>query len=61
MKCDACGSTDIDVDVSRADAVCTGCGNVLESSFIVSDIQVRFVIVNVCTRIFVGKYLVSNP
>jgi len=39
MKCDACGSTDIDVDVSRADAVCTGCGNVLESSFIVSDIQ----------------------
>ena len=36
MKCDACGSTDIDVDASRADAVCTGCGNVLESSIIVS-------------------------
>ena len=39
LKCDACGSTDIDVDPSRADAVCTGCGNVLESSIIVSDIQ----------------------
>jgi transcription factor IIIB subunit 2 len=40
MKCDACGSTDIDVDAARADAVCTNCGNVLESSIIVSDIQV---------------------
>ena len=39
MKCNACGSTDIDVDPSRADAVCTNCGNVLESSIIVSDIQ----------------------
>ena len=39
MKCKSCGSTDIDVDPSRADAVCTNCGNVLESSIIVSDIQ----------------------
>ena len=39
LKCDSCGSTDIDVDPSRADAVCTSCGNVLESSIIVSDIQ----------------------
>lgn len=42
MKCDACGSTDIDVDAARADAVCTNCGNVLESSIIVSDIQVSY-------------------
>ena len=40
LKCDCCGSTDIDVDPSRADAVCTDCGTVLESSIIVSDIQV---------------------
>ncbi|CAB4058849.1 BRF1 [Lepeophtheirus salmonis] len=39
MKCNACGSTEIDVDPSRADAVCTACGQVLESSIIVSDIQ----------------------
>ena len=39
MKCKSCGSTDIDFDPSRADAVCTNCGNVLESSIIVSDVQ----------------------
>ena len=39
LKCNACGSTDIDVDPSRADAVCTNCGNVLEQNRIVSDIQ----------------------
>ena len=39
LKCKSCGSTDIDCDPSRADAVCTNCGNVLESSIIVSDIQ----------------------
>ena len=39
LKCNACGSTDIDVDAARADAVCTNCGNVLEYSNIVSDIQ----------------------
>jgi len=39
LKCTGCGSTDIDVDPSRADAVCTNCGNVLESSIIVSDIS----------------------
>ena len=42
LKCDCCGSTDIDIDPSRADAVCTHCGNVLESSIIVSDIQVKY-------------------
>ncbi len=40
MKCNGCGSTDIDVDPARGDAVCTNCGSVLESNIIVSDIQV---------------------
>ncbi len=35
-KCTECGSTDIEVDSSRADAVCTNCGAVLESGIIVS-------------------------
>ena len=39
LKCNECGSTNIDVDPSRADAVCEQCGNVLEYSNIVSDIQ----------------------
>lgn len=38
-RCTECGSTDIEVDTTRADAVCTNCGAVLESSIIVSDIQ----------------------
>ena len=41
MKCNGCGSVDIDVDAARGDAVCTNCGSVLESNIIVSDIQVR--------------------
>jgi transcription factor IIIB subunit 2 len=48
MKCNGCGSTDIDVDPARGDAVCTNCGSVLESNIIVSDIQVikkfRFIV-----------------
>jgi len=38
-RCGECGSADIEVDTTRADAVCTNCGAVLESSIIVSDIQ----------------------
>eukprot|EP00092_Neocalanus_flemingeri_P020106 GFUD01021767.1.p1 GENE.GFUD01021767.1~~GFUD01021767.1.p1 ORF type:complete len:716 (-),score=229.71 GFUD01021767.1:66-2213(-) len=37
-KCQNCGSTDIESDSTRADAVCTGCGTVLESGMIVSDV-----------------------
>jgi transcription factor IIIB subunit 2 len=37
-KCQNCGSTDIESDSARADAVCTGCGTVLESGMIVSDV-----------------------
>eukprot|EP00090_Calanus_glacialis_P000131 TRINITY_DN10083_c0_g1_i1.p1 TRINITY_DN10083_c0_g1~~TRINITY_DN10083_c0_g1_i1.p1 ORF type:complete len:732 (-),score=223.56 TRINITY_DN10083_c0_g1_i1:193-2340(-) len=38
-KCQSCGSTDIESDSVRADAVCTKCGTVLESGIIVSDVQ----------------------
>ena len=37
-KCQNCGSTDIEADSARADAICTGCGTVLESGMIVSDV-----------------------
>ena len=37
--CNHCGCTDIDKDPSRGDAVCTGCGSVLEDQIIVSEVQ----------------------
>ncbi|TRY86830.1 hypothetical protein DNTS_020546, partial [Danionella cerebrum] len=37
-KCKNCGGTDIDVDQARGDAVCMGCGSVLEDNIIVSDV-----------------------
>ena len=37
--CKNCGSSDIDVDQSRGDAVCMGCGSVLEDNIIVSEVQ----------------------
>ncbi|XP_014477028.1 PREDICTED: transcription factor IIIB 90 kDa subunit [Dinoponera quadriceps] len=36
-KCRMCGSTSIDTDPARGDAVCTGCGFVLEDQLIVSE------------------------
>ena len=36
-KCDNCGSTDIEEDVTAANVVCTGCGTVLESGIVVCD------------------------
>uniref|UniRef100_A0A8C4FNT1 TFIIB-type domain-containing protein n=1 Tax=Denticeps clupeoides TaxID=299321 RepID=A0A8C4FNT1_9TELE len=36
--CKTCGGTDIDVDQSRGDAVCMGCGSVLEDNIIVSEV-----------------------
>ncbi|XP_063231613.1 transcription factor IIIB 90 kDa subunit [Bacillus rossius redtenbacheri] len=38
-KCKNCGCSEIDVDPSRGDAVCTNCGVVLEDSIIVSEVQ----------------------
>nr|XP_028600799.1 transcription factor IIIB 90 kDa subunit isoform X2 [Podarcis muralis] len=37
--CAACGSSEIEVDSARGDAVCTGCGSVLEDNIIVSEVQ----------------------
>ncbi|ELU04238.1 hypothetical protein CAPTEDRAFT_78120, partial [Capitella teleta] len=37
--CTQCGCTDIDTDPARGDAVCTGCGSVLEDQIIVSEVQ----------------------
>lgn len=36
-KCRNCGSTDIETDPARGDAVCTECGFVLEDQLIVSE------------------------
>lgn len=36
-KCRACGSTEIETDPARGDAVCTQCGVVLEDQLIVSE------------------------
>lgn len=38
-KCKNCGSSDIEVDPARGDAVCTNCGSVLEDSIIVAEVQ----------------------
>ncbi|XP_016325468.1 transcription factor IIIB 90 kDa subunit-like [Sinocyclocheilus anshuiensis] len=37
-RCKNCGGTDIDVDQARGDAVCMGCGSVLEDNIIVSEV-----------------------
>lgn len=37
--CKHCGSSDIDVDAARGDAVCMGCGTVLEDNIIVSEVE----------------------
>lgn len=37
--CSQCGGTDIEYDPSRGDAVCTGCGSVLEDNIIVSEVS----------------------
>lgn len=38
-KCKNCGSSDIEVDPGRGDAVCTNCGSVLEDNIIVAEVQ----------------------
>uniref|UniRef100_A0A7N6AM85 B-related factor 1 n=1 Tax=Anabas testudineus TaxID=64144 RepID=A0A7N6AM85_ANATE len=37
--CKNCGCSDIDVDQARGDAVCMGCGSVLEDNIIVSEVE----------------------
>jgi transcription factor IIIB 90 kDa subunit len=38
-KCVNCNSTEIEVDSSRGDEVCTNCGSVLADNIIVSEVQ----------------------
>lgn len=38
-KCKHCGSSDIEVDPARGDAVCTNCGSVLEDNIIVAEVE----------------------
>ncbi|XP_045776616.1 transcription factor IIIB 90 kDa subunit isoform X2 [Maniola jurtina] len=38
-KCNHCGSSEIEVDPARGDAVCTNCGSVLEDNIIVAEIE----------------------
>ncbi|XP_028293422.1 BRF1 general transcription factor IIIB subunit a [Gouania willdenowi] len=37
--CKNCGSSDVDVDQARGNAVCMGCGSVLEDNIIVSEVE----------------------
>ncbi|KAK9508679.1 hypothetical protein O3M35_006178 [Rhynocoris fuscipes] len=37
--CKSCGSSELEVDPSRGDTVCTNCGTVLEDCVIVSEVQ----------------------
>ncbi len=37
--CPGCGSADIDIDRSRGDSVCMGCGQVLENNMMVNDTE----------------------
>ncbi|KPP61241.1 hypothetical protein Z043_120688, partial [Scleropages formosus] len=36
--CKTCGCADIDIDQARGNAVCMGCGSVLEDNIIVSEV-----------------------
>ncbi|KAL0869277.1 hypothetical protein ABMA27_007540 [Loxostege sticticalis] len=38
-KCKHCGSSEIEVDPARGDAVCTSCGTVLEDNIIVAEVE----------------------
>ena len=37
--CSNCGGSDTDIDQARGDAVCMGCGSVLEDNIIISEVQ----------------------
>lgn len=39
LVCSNCGGSDIDTDQARGDAVCMGCGSVLEDNIIISEVQ----------------------
>ncbi|XP_053358087.1 BRF1 RNA polymerase III transcription initiation factor subunit a [Clarias gariepinus] len=57
-KCKNCGGTDVDVDQARGDAVCMGCGSVLEDNIIVS--EVTFVESSGGASSAVGQFVASD-
>lgn len=56
--CSHCGCTEIDKDQARGDAVCTGCGSVLEDQIIVSEVQ--FQENSAGTSSVIGQYVSSE-
>ncbi|XP_045918594.1 transcription factor IIIB 90 kDa subunit-like [Micropterus dolomieu] len=56
--CKNCGSTDIDVDQARGDAVCMGCGSVLEDNIIVAEVE--FVESSGGGSLAVGQFISSD-
>ncbi|KAG7219874.1 hypothetical protein INR49_018807, partial [Caranx melampygus] len=56
--CKNCGGTDIDVDQARGDAVCMGCGSVLEDNIIVSEVE--FVETGGGSSLAVGQFVSSQ-
>uniref|UniRef100_A0A3P8W7K0 Transcription factor IIIB 90 kDa subunit n=1 Tax=Cynoglossus semilaevis TaxID=244447 RepID=A0A3P8W7K0_CYNSE len=56
--CKNCGSSDIDVDQARGDAVCMGCGSVLEDNIIVSEVE--FVETGGGSSLAVGQFVSSE-
>ncbi|KAK2853119.1 hypothetical protein Q7C36_008320 [Tachysurus vachellii] len=57
-RCKNCGGTDVDVDQARGDAVCMGCGSVLEDNIIVS--EVMFVESSSGASSAVGQFVASD-
>ncbi|KAG7334486.1 hypothetical protein KOW79_002893 [Hemibagrus wyckioides] len=57
-RCKNCGGTDVDVDQARGDAVCMGCGSVLEDNIIVS--EVTFVESSGGASSAVGQFVASD-
>ncbi|MCJ8731039.1 hypothetical protein PDJAM_G00191240 [Pangasius djambal] len=57
-RCKNCGGTDVDVDQARGDAVCMGCGSVLEDNIIVS--EVTFVENSYGASSAVGQFVASD-
>lgn len=56
--CKNCGCSDIDVDQARGDAVCMGCGSVLEDNVIVSEVE--FVETGGGSSHAVGRFVASE-
>ncbi|KAF4089885.1 hypothetical protein AMELA_G00043380 [Ameiurus melas] len=58
QRCKNCGGTEVDVDQARGEAVCMGCGSVLEDNIIVS--EVMFVESSAGASSAVGQFVSSD-